>query len=149
MTAGKQKSASKEFPATLDHLYEMLQFIYTHAIDLNFDMGDMSKIELVSEEALVNIISYAYPDKKGTIEIFVEGVQEGILIRLSDKGIPYDPVKESKISKEVVENHDPVELRKMGGYGIFFILTLMDKVSYAREGDKNVLTLVKYRSHTP
>lgn len=145
MTVGN-KNPSKKFPATLDQLYAMLQLICGQAMELGFDEMELAKIELACEEALVNIISYAYPGKQGEIEIELKPYEKGIEIELTDQGIPYDPVSQSEITKRVLDNPDPIELRKLGGYGIFFILTLMDDVSYSREGDNNVLKLIKYKS---
>ena len=143
MTVGKNTSF-KTFPAALDHLYSMLNFVCEHVIEAGFTEMEMAKIELACEEALVNVISYAYPQKSGQVEINCHHLQKGgIEIRITDQGIPYDPVSHADISKKTIDDPDPIELRKLGGYGIFFILTLMDEVSYKREGECNVLTLVK------
>lgn len=146
MTVGNKSPSQKTFPATLDHLYAMLQLICTNALEVGFDENELAKIELACEEALVNIISYAYPHKKGELEIDCQSTEKGIAISLKDQGIPYDPVSHSEISKKVIDNPDPIELRKLGGFGIFFIMTLMDEVRYTREGDSNVLLLIKNKT---
>jgi len=146
MTVGNNDS-TKSFPASLDHLYAMLQFICSNAVHDGFDEMELAKIELACEEALVNIISYAYPEKGiGEIEITCLIQDNQIEIRLKDQGVPYDPVSNAATYKQIMQNPDPIELRKLGGYGIFFILTLMDEVSYKREGDNNVLTMVKKKT---
>ena len=130
----------KTFSASLDKLYEMLQFVREQANAARFDGSVSSKIELAVEEALVNIISYGYPNTTGTIEIQCTISNfSGIKITIRDKGIPYNPLTSSKIFTP------PLEGRSVGGYGIYFILKIMDEVDYKRENNYNVLTLVKFR----
>ena len=38
----------------------------------------------------------------------------------------------------------PIEERKIGGLGVYFIRSIMDEVHYRREQDRNILTLIKY-----
>ena len=57
---------------------------------------------------------------------------------VSDAGAPYNPL----------EKPDPdlsmdVEDRQHGGFGIFMVKNAMDEVTYARQGDLNVLTIRK------
>jgi len=133
----------KNFPASLDKLHEMIQFVKEQTESAGFDSSIVSKIELATEEALVNIISYGYPDRIGTIEILCSPPEKlGIKIVIKDHGIPYNPLTDAK--KYIVGN--PLQSRTIGGYGVFFILKIMDEVNYKREDNYNVLTLVKYRS---
>lgn len=97
----------------------------------------IARLELACEEALVNIISYAYPEKEGAIVIeCTDPEKPGLKISLRDQGIPYDPLDQ--------ERAPPTEDR-LGGYGIPLIIKIMDRVQYQREENDNVLTLVKYR----
>ncbi|MCB1111403.1 MAG: ATP-binding protein [Chlamydiales bacterium] len=131
----------KEFPASLDKLYEMLEFIVSEAQSTGFGDGHISKIELAAEEALVNIISHGYPSTEGTVEIHCFSLpNNGMKIVLKDKGIPYNPLLG-------VDTFDPKKVsvdRNLGGYGIYFITKLMDEVDYKREEEANILTLIKY-----
>lgn len=132
---------NKIFSAHLDNLYEMLVFIRNQAEALGFDEIEISKIELAAEEALVNIISYGYPDGEGTIEIICEKIaKNGLKIVLKDNGIPFNPLANAK----KFEQDAPVEARSIGGYGVFFIMKIMDEVEYKRECDFNQLSMVKY-----
>jgi len=141
---------NKRFPAELDKLYEMLDFVRDQARAAGFNTTFVNKIELATEEVLVNIISYGYPHLhrssqiQSTIDIqctFAEDL--GIKITIKDYGIPYNPLK-------TVPNYNPQDVLKkqtVGGYGIFFILSLMDEVNYQREHNLNVLTLVKKKEN--
>lgn len=133
----------KTFPASLDKLYEMLQFVRLQAQDALFDESQTSKIELALEEALVNIISYGYPNRSGAIEIHCSAMDNtGLKIVLKDRGIPYNPLTNAKRFNPM----DALEAKTIGGYGVYFILKIMDEVDYTRENNFNILTLVKYHN---
>lgn len=132
----------KSFPAELNKLYEMLDFIRGRATEAGFDSCYINKIELATEEVLVNIINYGYPMGQGQIAIQCSlTVHSDLEITIMDEGIPYNPLK-TEISCNCQAS---LEDRTVGGYGIFFILNLMDEVAYAREENLNVLTLKKFQ----
>ncbi len=133
----------RTFAAQLDGLYEMLLFIRNQAEEMGFDDIEISKIELAAEEALVNIISYGYPINPGTISITCEQTgKKGLKLILQDDGIPFNPLDNAKHHDEEA----PIEARSVGGYGVFFILKIMDEVDYKRENDQNILVMVKNAS---
>ena len=57
---------------------------------------------------------------------------------VSDDGIAFDPLEVPPPDLE-----SSLEDRPVGGLGVHFMLTLMDEVTYRREGDRNVLTMRK------
>ena len=129
-----------QLAAKLENLEPMLVFIKQGAKKLGFDAQKLNRMHLTSEEALVNIINYAYPDKHGNIEITYE-VKEDMrfVVEIIDWGIPFDPLSLPKPDVEA-----PLEKRRVGGLGIYLIRTIMDEVSYRRDQDRNILTLTKY-----
>ena len=131
----------KKFPASLDNLYEMLGYISDYTKEQGFSKDWISKIELAFEEALVNIISYGYPNQKGIIELACTIPKSGgITIAIYDVGVPYNPLT----NPIKFDPSDSIETRGIGGYGIFFILKVMDEVEYKREGGKNILLMTKF-----
>lgn len=132
----------KQFPASLAHLHEMLNFVCYHAYIAEFSDTTVYQIELAVEEALVNVIKYAYKDEKGIIQI--ECVFDGfecLSIIISDYGLPYNPLSPSK----GMDISSPLENKSLGGYGIIFILKIMDEIKYKYEEGKNILILLKYK----
>jgi len=131
----------KAFEAKIDNLYPMLRLIKSFAEELGFKDTSLSRIELASEEALVNIIDYAYPDEeKGTIEISLSKTQDQELrITIIDHGIPFNPLSNSKKFQMKSFKTNPT----IGGYGTYFIMQLMDRVEYDRKGTVNVLSMIK------
>ena len=132
---------TRSFPASLEKLYDMLLFVKEQAMAAGFNDTHVSKIELAAEEALVNIISYGYPNSKGDIDISCNlPERKGIRIIIKDQGIPYNPLIDAKKFDPLLSKNG----KSVGGYGVHFILKIMDKVDYTRENNSNVLTLVKY-----
>lgn len=134
----------KAFAADLDYLYEILAFVREEAEKAGFTPPDISKVELAAEEALVNIMQYGYPSTQpgvGSIDVECAPLNDGgIRITLRDQGVPYNPLDQ----KKTVDPKAPLEERTLGGYGVFFIVNLMDEVTYKREDNSNVLTMIKY-----
>jgi serine/threonine-protein kinase RsbW len=128
----------KNFPASLDYLHEMIQFVKEYTKMAGFKSDQITKIELAVEEALVNIISYGYKDYQGIIFIHCEVSSSSITIEIKDQGIPYNPLNKKK-SEQPPSN----KRKEIGGYGVFFIQNVMDQVDYRRENDFNILTLTK------
>jgi serine/threonine-protein kinase RsbW len=98
------------------------------------------QLELSFEEALVNIIKYAYPDKPGDIEIFYEFPnQNSLKITIKDWGVAFDP------TTFIPKNHCNLSLedKPVGGLGIYFIFKLIDEVVYERKEGANILMLTK------
>ncbi|HSX25767.1 MAG TPA: ATP-binding protein [Chlamydiales bacterium] len=129
----------KTFSAKLDQLHSMLHWIQNQLVPMQYDQAILSKIELASEEALVNIIHHAYKDRSGKIEIEVNSFPgKRVEISIRDQGPPFNPLEYS--SK--IDLNASLEDREEGGLGIFFLLKCMDEVRYEREKGSNVLILI-------
>lgn len=128
----------KTFYASIDQLAAMLQFVRSVVHQSQFEPPIALKIEVAVEEALVNIINYAYPSSEGEIDITCSIVDGGIDITIIDKGIHFDPI-------EYAKEKYPLQAKSqyVGGYGVQLIMQVMDSVDYFREGEKNILTISK------
>jgi serine/threonine-protein kinase RsbW len=96
-------------------------------------------LDLVIEEAVVNIINYAYPKEEHQYIYLSAHVHESsIVFVLTDTGKEFDPTlaPEADITLSADE-------REIGGLGIFLIRQIMNEVRYQRIEGKNVLTLEK------
>lgn len=125
-------AGSQQFHASLDQLYDMLQYIRAHAEKAGFENNTLLKIELASEEAIVNIINHGYPSKSGFISINCSLIPNGFEIAIQDDGVPFDPTKHIA---------DPSD--RIGGYGVLLMIKIMDEVRYTRNEGKNNLVLIK------
>jgi len=98
------------------------------------------KMHVVIDELLTNIISYAYlDDEKHDIGIKVELSADRLKMSLVDDGIPFNP-----LGIETPDTELALEERKIGGLGIHLVRKMMDRVSYRRSIDKNVITVVEF-----
>lgn len=117
----------------------LARFIDTISEENAMDMEMSKNINLAVEEAVVNVMNYAYP--KGTVgEVKIDAsVTDGLLtLLISDSGTPFDPTV-----KKDPDINLPAEKRAIGGLGILLVRQIMDTVTYRYTDGKNILTLVK------
>lgn len=108
------------------------------------DMSLTFKLQLVLDEAVSNVVNYAYGDAKDmpiTVNVNIEDTPEGKLLQMEviDRGIAFNPIKNAP----AVDTTLSVEERPIGGLGIFIIKEMMDNVSYQRKEGENILTMTK------
>lgn len=98
-----------------------------------------SKMRLAVEEAVVNVMEYAYPiGEEGEIEVCMTADGECLTVVVTDAGTPFDPTL-----KEGVDISLSAEERQIGGLGIHLLRALMDDVHYEYLNGRNILTLTK------
>lgn len=132
-------SRSITLPNDVAEVPVLAEFVEGVCEEAGMDMPTTMQLNLAIEEAVVNVMDYAYPaGEKG--EVVVDAVViDGLLqIVIRDHGTPFDPT-----AKGDVDTTLSAEERNIGGLGIHLIRTIMDTVSYERVGDSNVLTLTK------
>ena len=119
--------------ARLNGFIEDLASEFSLAPDVVFN------INLVIEEAVVNIINYAYPkDEHESIYLSARMHEDSIVLVLTDTGKEFDPTMAPEVDVTL-----SAEERQIGGLGIFLIRQIMNEVRYERIDGKNVLTLEK------
>lgn len=106
--------------------------------DIPNDESFQFKIRLAVEEAVENVVRYAYTEGMGWIIVKTEIENDILKLTLRDEGVPFDPLK-----KEDPDITLSAEDREIGGLGIFLCKQLMDKVSYVYENHCNVLQMEK------
>ncbi len=128
-----------ELPAQLTNLPDFIDFVQNRAAQLAFPPQRVKEIELVLEEALVNIIKYAYaPGAHGNLTIkLVETENSRLRIEIKDRGVSFNPLVQSKpdVDMKLME-------RPIGGLGILLIKELTDELNWRRKESKNCLTLI-------
>jgi serine/threonine-protein kinase RsbW len=126
-----------EFLADLSTLEEMMHYLRSEAARIEVDEKTVHKMELACEEAIVNIISYAYPDQKGPLIITCSLKGHRFEIVLRDRGIPFNPI-DVEVNPQIDK---PVLERSIGGLGIYLIRKTIDEAYYQRVGNENILRL--------
>ena len=111
--------------------------------DMQFDKLTKSGVHLAIEEAVVNVMQYAYPEgTKGDVYLSVTADNENIRFELRDSGKAFDPTAMPEVD---VESH--VNKHSVGGLGIHLIHHYMDSISYEHKDNQNVLTMIKKLKH--
>ena len=96
-------------------------------------------MSIVFDEFLNNIISYAYnDDHEHDIDINVKLIKNHLAVTITDDGIPFNP-----FSSNSPDTDSSMDERELGGLGIHLVRNMMDKVSYQRKDDKNIVNLIK------
>ena len=103
------------------------------------DMPTTMQMNLAIEEAVVNVMEYAYPaGTKGDVRIEVQIHDTYVEFTLSDDGKPFNPTDKGEVDTTL-----SAEERSIGGLGIMLVKHYMDKVKYKYVDGQNVLTLRK------
>jgi sigma-B regulation protein RsbU (phosphoserine phosphatase) len=126
-------------PADIENLEKLLRFVSEQAAETGFSEKRVNEIELATEEALVNIVHYAYPEgQAGDVEVAcIMNDDGGFMVRMTDAGIPFNPknLEDPDVGADITS-------RQIGGLGVFLIRKMVDEWDYQRDGDKNILTFV-------
>ena len=114
-------------------------FIKSVMDKLNIEKTLARQLRLAIEEAVVNVIDYAYPaGQEGDIEVRIMSDGKTLKTVLIDSGVAFDPT-----AKEKADTSLSAEDRQIGGLGILLVRELMDSINYERIDGQNILTLIK------
>lgn len=125
----------------LSEIARLPEFIEAVAEKHSIDAATATSLNLALEEALVNVIDYAYPEGvKGEIRLRFEYSEDSgeLTFTIEDEGQPFDPTSVAE-----VDTAAGIDDRKVGGLGIHLYKRIMDKVEYHRRERRNVLILTK------
>ncbi|WP_028903942.1 MULTISPECIES: SpoIIE family protein phosphatase [unclassified Prevotella] len=123
----------------LSEVKQLTDFMNSITSDMDIDMATASHITLAVEEAVVNIIKYAYTDGEQA-DILLEAIADDRFLTfiLRDKGIPFDATKATEYDVK-----QKVKQLSEGGLGIHLMCHYMDSISYERKNNENVLIMRK------
>src|ERR1700722_14314609 len=89
----REEIRKSSFKAEIDALPLMMDWIQSQITNMSFSPIQSREIELAMEEALVNIISYAYQNKPGKIELVCFFYpNDHITFKIIDQGISFNPL---------------------------------------------------------
>lgn len=121
----------------IEEISKLVEFVEQIGKFHNLEPTLVMNLNLALEEAISNIILYAYPNKiDGDILITITKLDNSLIFTISDNGLEFDPtlIPDADICLSAKE-------RKVGGLGIFLIRKIMDEFKYERIEGKNILTL--------
>ena len=118
---------------------QLADFVDMVCEEVGMDMAIAIQMNLAMEEAVVNVMDYAYPaGTVGDVTIEAESDDDQLQFTIIDSGTPFDPT-----AKEEVDTTLSAEERPIGGLGIHLVRQLVDSINYERIDGKNILTLRK------
>ena len=126
-------------PNDVQDVPRLAEFVDSVCEEVGFDMTTTMQMNLAIEEAVVNVMNYAYPPGQSgevNIEAMVNDVRLKVVI--SDQGLPFDPTAKGEVDTTL-----SAEDRPIGGLGIHLVRQLMDTINYERVDGRNILTLRK------
>ncbi|MBR5067864.1 MAG: SpoIIE family protein phosphatase [Bacteroidales bacterium] len=108
--------------------------------DAGFGPTTIMQINLAIEEAVVNVMKYAYPNgSEGDVNLEAVTEPDWLTFTITDDGRPFDPTAQGEVDTTL-----PAEERALGGLGIHLMRKYMDSLDYKRLGNRNILTMRKH-----
>ena len=123
----------------LEQLTRLYAFLDRQAVAYGLEELQLMQVKLAREEAVTNVILYAYPDKKDQdIRIDMSYENKRLTIVITDTGTDFNPLERQEPDLTL-----SLEERPIGGLGIYLVKQLMTEVTYSRSAGKNILTMTK------
>ena len=123
----------------IEEISRVSEFTENVCSELRLDSELTMKIVLALEEAVSNVILYAYPkEENATVDITFRIVNGNLIISITDQGKEFDPTKGGEVDISLTADERPI-----GGLGIFLIKQIMNEVEYKRIDGSNILTMKK------
>lgn len=131
--------AKADFLSDRGELLRIEPFTEEFAASAGLSDKDLFALQIVAEELVTNVIDYGkVPGGEPAAELELEVAGGELVIRLTDRGIAYNP-----LAREAPDTTLPAEDRPIGGLGVHFCKKLTDSQTYERAGDRNVVVLRK------
>ena len=123
----------------IQQIPQLADFVETIAHEKHLSQSLAMGINLALEEAVSNVILYAYPkETDGLVDVEAILRKDSLEFIIVDSGVPFDPTVAPDVDITL-----SAEERSIGGLGIHLVRELMDSVSYERKDEKNYLRMVK------
>ena len=130
------------YPAKIESLAAITGQVIQQAKAAGLSEKAIYDVEVAIDEAVVNIIEHSYgADENGEVDCSCQILPDGLQIVLHDTGCFFDP--DDVPEPDLVS---PLEERRTGGLGLYFMRKLMDQVSFDPcSGQGTRLTMFKKR----
>ena len=123
----------------IQQIPQLAGFVEEIAEEKHLDTSMAMGLNLALEEAVTNVILYAYPEgSDGQVDIEAIIREDSLEFIISDSGKPFDPLSVPKADTTL-----GVDERPIGGLGIYLVRSIMDTVSYERADGRNILSMTK------
>ncbi len=137
---GTENDDGLTLDATIPNWETVSAFLEEKLDKMDAPVKAASQVMLAVEELYANVASYAYEGRTGKVTVKVTPSESGngVAVKLTDSGIPYDPLQ-----KEDPDIGLDAADRPIGGLGVFLVKKTMDDVAYERKDSKNIVVITK------
>lgn len=128
---------AEEIEALPNTLPYLIDSVIPKVEDLGWSPADINRVELVLEEAMLNVALHGYSGKGGWLKVELESMDEGtIMLELQDKAGQFNPLAmpEPDCSLDIEE-------RDIGGLGVHLVRNMSDEISYSYNEGRNILRI--------
>ena len=126
-------------PNDIQEVPKLTDFVGEVCEEMGFDEMTTKQMKLAIEEAVVNVMNYAYPPgQRGDVTIEAASNDTRLKFTIIDSGKPFDPTVHADVDTTL-----PASERRIGGLGIHLVRQIMDSINYERVDSLNILTLRK------
>jgi len=128
-----------ELKAELEALARLAQFLEHGCRKLGVPERVRHALELAADEAVTNVVRYAYAGRDdGWVKLVLERAGGEAVLTITDAGRPFDERRAAPPDLDA-----PLEDRRVGGLGLYFIHQMMDRVERERRKGINHLVMAK------
>lgn len=123
----------------ISQLQELKRFIDGICHDLGLSDTMCHNLNLVMEEAVANVMMYAYEggaDGKHPVDVDARCDGNKLQLSITDSGSDFDPTLKADADVTL-----PLEQRREGGLGILLMRRLTDSMTHTRANGRNTLTM--------
>jgi sigma-B regulation protein RsbU (phosphoserine phosphatase) len=136
--AGKPARVTLELHATPEEVMRGVETVQQSAKAQGLPEKTIFGLALALEECGSNIVNHALQrDARKTFQVTLESSGDVFVIELRDRGPAFDPTIAAGRKPQADDDDLP------GGWGIQLVRRYMDEITYARQGEENVLRLTK------
>ncbi len=117
---------------------KLTKFLKEFGENNSIDPKSIFQINLSLEEIFNNILLYGSKDKSIEISFKFELKNNTLIVIIEDDAAKFNPLKVAEPDRT-----SSLRDREVGGLGIFLFRSLMDRVIYKRDKNKNILIIEK------
>ena len=134
------EQASVKIRNKLSEMPKIIDYFEAFAKENDLSRGAIQKFNIVLDELLNNIISYAFnDDDEHHILVKFQLKYLRLIITIEDDGIPFNPFRADPPDIEL-----SIAERNLGGLGVHIVKNLVDEYHYIRQSKRNIINLIKY-----
>lgn len=131
-----------ELRPVLGELTRLVDAVEDFAGRNGLDPATSGRLALALDEIFTNAVSYGGLPGDAAVEICLGLDGPDVVATVSDPGPAFDPLDDAAEARAAaVDVGAPADERPVGGLGLFIVRSLARELAYAREDDRNRLTL--------